>query len=491
MQHSIGLLSDTPPPAGEARLEGSAPPLPRNAMALLVLFTLVAAGIRVAAANGDLWFDEIWSLALISNAHSAADVLLRLHHDNNHHLNSLYLYLLGDGHTALAYRGASLLAGVFTVALAAVAAIRRTGVCVLTTSALLCASSLLVQFSSEARGYAPAALFAVACYVLFSHYVTSRSRLSAFAFAVTSVLGVLSHLTFLYVGAAFFVWWIADTVNTWRTRRFDWWTVAAFALPIAACAVLWWVDLRAMRAGGCSPWVLGPELRSWARSVFGVPRSGPLELMVAGPLAAAALEILALWKENRGRSLFFATATLAAPAAVLASNPECFAGRYLFLSAPFLLMLVASQFARWLESGRAPRILAIAFVAAFVAGNAILCVDLVTRGRGQYAKAIAAIALADPAPVVTVAGDHDLRDGLVFMYHAHQLGLSHRLRYVTREQWQQAPPRWFIVHTGGTEPAIIGPLDAVYRFDGVFAAAEFTRSMTWSVYRATWADRSR
>jgi hypothetical protein len=57
---------------------------------------LLAAIIRIVAAFNDLWLDEIWSIELVRELRSALGVFTQTHHDNNHYLNSLFIYVLGQ-----------------------------------------------------------------------------------------------------------------------------------------------------------------------------------------------------------------------------------------------------------------------------------------------------------------------------------------------------------------------------------------------------------
>ena len=66
---------------------------------VLALFGIVAlaALLRLPGLATDLWLDEIWTLAMIDQRTTAVfDVFTNIRHSNNHHLNTLYFYLLGD-----------------------------------------------------------------------------------------------------------------------------------------------------------------------------------------------------------------------------------------------------------------------------------------------------------------------------------------------------------------------------------------------------------
>src|SRR5262245_36073333 len=77
-----------------------------------------AAALRVLGGWNDLWLDEIWSLELAREVVRPSDVFLRLHHEINHYLNTLWLWGAGAHGNWFGYRVPSLVAGVAAVAAA-------------------------------------------------------------------------------------------------------------------------------------------------------------------------------------------------------------------------------------------------------------------------------------------------------------------------------------------------------------------------------------
>jgi hypothetical protein len=59
----------------------------------VVLAVLLGAALRLACLSAEPWLDEIWSWELAREARSPAGGFLVLRHDNNHHLNTLWLLL--------------------------------------------------------------------------------------------------------------------------------------------------------------------------------------------------------------------------------------------------------------------------------------------------------------------------------------------------------------------------------------------------------------
>src|SRR5438045_4883022 len=117
--------------------------------------------LRVLAARGGLWTDEAWSMIYAEQARNAAGVFVRINHDNNHHLNTLWLQAIGSGAAPWLARLPAILAGTACVVVAAMLAGRKSRPAGLVAAVLFALSPALVAFGSEARGYALMALAAL------------------------------------------------------------------------------------------------------------------------------------------------------------------------------------------------------------------------------------------------------------------------------------------------------------------------------------------
>ena len=93
---------------------------------LLTLLAGVTAGavLRVWAAFDNFWLDEIMSLGLAQSISHSWEILT-LHHDNNHILNTLYLFLLGKQQNWVWYRILSVVTGTASVAIIGYGTLRR------------------------------------------------------------------------------------------------------------------------------------------------------------------------------------------------------------------------------------------------------------------------------------------------------------------------------------------------------------------------------
>ena len=95
--------------------------------------------------------------------------------DNNHLLNTLWIYAVGDRPTWFAYRLFSILTGSAAIAATGLA-LRRVGrVESLVAAVLVAASYPMIVYSSEARGYAPAVFFAATAIRLYALSISSRA----------------------------------------------------------------------------------------------------------------------------------------------------------------------------------------------------------------------------------------------------------------------------------------------------------------------------
>ena len=88
-------------------------------MAVCAALLALATVIRVFGALNDLWLDEVWSLKWVGAITAPWQVFTGIHHDNNHYLMTLWMYLLGPWQRFwIVYRIPSIAAGIGTVALA-------------------------------------------------------------------------------------------------------------------------------------------------------------------------------------------------------------------------------------------------------------------------------------------------------------------------------------------------------------------------------------
>jgi hypothetical protein len=359
---------------------------------------------------------------------------------------------------------------------------------------LLAFSGILVHYGSEARGYGPALLFAVAGYVALDRLLATGRATWGIAFAGAAILGLSSHLTFLYAFLAFLAWagvvaW-KDPARPGLTRAL----ALAFLPPVAFFLVLWAVDLRHLTVGGGPEYRLLEVLRELVRTTFGLP-AGPLEWAALPFLALPVLAFLRLVRARDARWAFFIVVVLLGPAAVLvATRPEYLAPRYFLVSVPFLLWLTASGALALARTGKAGLSATIAMAILFLAGNGASLARLARDGRGQYRDALAFILRSEPGPVASVGSDHDFRNATVIGRYVRDLPGVNRFRYLQAGEWTSSAPRWVLLHhfegDPAPDPVVLGPTGTRYDLARVFPYAGLS-GWDWYVYRIADGQESR
>ena len=165
--------------------------------------------LRILSGMSGIWMDEAWSAIFARAAQDPFGVFFRLNHDNNHHLNTLWLQLVGLDAPPLLMRAPAIICSTIAIAVAARFARRDGDAAALATALLFALSPFFMLYGSEARGYA---LVTLAILLLLAETrdwidgaVSRRGRM-----AVIAGLGCFSHLVMLPALAIIAGWaWVA------------------------------------------------------------------------------------------------------------------------------------------------------------------------------------------------------------------------------------------------------------------------------------------
>ena len=416
-------------------------------IAVSILLFVVVVAIRVRAAQNDLWLDEIWSLDLVDQISSPGEVFSHIHSDNNHYLNSLWLYICGFQGNWGGYRIPSILAGSGTVVLAWLIGRRRDVTNAIMAMLLTGFSYVLILYSSEARGYSTLIFFSVLSYYLLDCYLRDRQWQIGLLFSLTACFGLISHLEFTIFFFSSFLWASYRLIKSGSGFKQAIGPLAVcYAIPTVLLALLYRIDIRYMMiAGGDQPglfkcyatslaWALGmpPLFPTWA--TFGI----------------AVLIFLAclhqLWREKPDLIVFFGGAVVVMPILLaIAQGSEVLYVRYFIVSIAFFLLLMsfllASLYTAW---GRKGKILCTCLLIGYVIANGWHLMALFKFGRGNNGQAIHYLLETSKQTPVTVGGDQDFRIGTVVdFYNRTEIG-NHSLRYITMKNWPANGVEWLI-----------------------------------------------
>ena len=424
----------------------------------LTLLSLVGLGavLRVCGSLDEFYLDEIWSLRTVLGVSSPVDLLTQPHHDNLHILNSLFLWLVQDGRNWVLYRSLSVASSIGLLLLAATWARPHLLAPVVPAVALLSCSYPLIVYGSEARGYAPATLAGLAALVLVDRIGESgRDRRTLLMLWGTLFLGMLSHLSFAFVIVSLAA---LTAARSWRlepgVRALLPALGARFGVPLALSALVYVPYILSTTIGGGQRLGVAQVVRDWLTLSCG-PREGGMAWLVAGiALAVLAGETAAEFREGDARWAFSATVLTLPPLTLLVLQPSVLGVRYLIVTTPFLILMLARALGRAASRGLPGRSLAGLAFAAMLFGNGARLQPFLTIGRGHYREAVAFIRARTPGPEATVASDHDFRNRMMLWFYAPPTPGLKPLVYTSISHPLEGGTEWLITHSLDRAPRV-------------------------------------
>jgi hypothetical protein len=465
----------------------------------LVACAIMAAALilRILAARGELWLDELWSLKLIDEVEARHDLLWGLAVDNNHYLNTLYLYLVGSGAPVLVQRGLSILLGTATVLVAGVA-MRRSG-----TAGMLCAMALfaftypMVNYGSEARGYAGLILMTLVAITLVERAtagsIGDRRKLGA-----VNLLGALFQPIMLGAIAGQMTWsaWISRprarpttgailTVVGVTARTFSW--TVRLLIPVTAIIAVAVLHADGYRIAGTVPFSAAGFVSGYGgmlRLSLGLPDAIPDWIALAVTVAALALGWRFVFRHDPNRAGLYFIFLVGMPLAMfIVRLPNILFPRYYLASAVVFLLLLSDLFAAAWSRGGAARLLGSALLAAILLGSGANALLLLRDGRDQSASVIRMVANSGPA---LVTSDQDARNQPIIEYFARRFNLP--ITYVATGEICARNPEWLLSSSvdrtmpEALDTSIVG-CKRIFRKQAAFPQWGLS-GLPWTVYRA-------
>ncbi len=420
-----------------------------NAKIVCAAGILLSSSLIVIAARGDLWLDEIWSLSFAEAAKTPWEILLLFKHDDNHILNTLFLYLMGKQQNLLLYRAFAILSGIASLILLVKIASqwgRLEGIFVL----LLAGTSYpLVLYFSEARGYAPAILFSLLSFYILQDNRMSYSPMKLILFWLASILGVLAHLTYLIVFSALAIYIIHYEFTTRKTFfRKSLQTAKYLSVPFTFIIFFYFSYVRGMAIGGGPPIDKYAELAKGVDCLLGLPDT----LWIIGLLLIILILSFAAfmaYSEKKPVWSFYLAVLLIMPAAIIAvTNPAYFHFRYVIVCFPFYYLILSFILAKLWSADKKPLLyLAVLLVGLYIGGQSIRLWPLFHYGRGSYQTIIKEMMDTTAGNVITVGSDNDFRNKMVLSFYSRFVQGGKTIQYIDQQFWDVQPPEWLIMHS--------------------------------------------
>ncbi|UZK70141.1 glycosyltransferase family 39 protein [Sphingomonas sp. S1-29] len=368
--------------------------------ALLVIVVIAIAG-RMAYATGGLWLDEAWSAIHVYRTGSILGVFTSINHDNNHHLTSVWLQLLGPQASPLAQRALSIVSGAASVAVAAAIGRRTSNVAGLVAATLFAVSPVFVTYGAEARGYASMTLMVLVAILLVDRWAAGEAPPPRGPLAIVFAIGMLSQLTMLFAFFAIGGWILfvqLERARGWASvRRTLEMTSPALIAILAILSLVFvapMIDGKGMSVGAYVPftWAAYREaMIGLTAHLVGAP------LLHSWPIAAILASLAVAVGIALPRRSFYVLAILCFPLAIAVlqpANPSN--GRYYMLVA-IATLVMWSDLAAWAwQRGTGFRYGCAALFLALVAASISVDLALIRDARGDPDGAIRWIAAGSP-----------------------------------------------------------------------------------------------
>lgn len=364
----------------------------------LACILALGAWLRIAGSSGALWFDEIWSLQNLEGLSGPGGIIWGISQDNNHFLNSLWLWLVGPGASPLRMRAMAIAFGCGSIVMASRIVHReagRTGA--LTAALLFAASPILVQYGSEARGYSGMVFGLLWAVDALSRFLDQpRANRPRLEFGLAIAIGALSHIEMLPAAAVLagavvvcIAWRTHEVAEVARAARdlASAYTLGAAPVGLAIAAGI--LNTHVIRFGDQTPftvekWLEG--LGAMERTTLALPQSFGDAAPLAATLGLIAVAALAI---RRDFVLLTGALVVVFPLAEAAVRmPNVHIARFHLACAIGLLLLLASVLARLWERAGHMRVVAGALLAAGALGATVSLAAFLQAGRGDYVGAI-------------------------------------------------------------------------------------------------------
>jgi hypothetical protein len=420
------------------------------------LIVIVAgASLRCAAVTGELWLDELWSLLKVSDLSNPLDIVTKVKHDNNHILNSLWMWLWGATQPSFVYRIPALVCSVILLVILypRKETIQSDTAVMILWLTLAAFSYPLTLYGTEARGYSLVLLCVAFAYLSLTKLLANPFDLKAIVtFSLCGIVGCISHaiyVLFLAPAVAWLLWRLTASPLKSNSRVILWCGVMP---PIGVASFLLLTFYRGLEIGGAP---LMPYLEVAATTIsasFGGEALSAVNANITGWscflgvfITIVCLVEIAAWMRNGDPLAYLVGLVLITPwVAVAVIQPHFILPRY-FIIQVFFAYLVAARFLnRLARKSSFGKLVASALVLAYTGAHIRHTFDLVALGRSNFVQIFEAIASTLPDSERTAGGDQDFQNGLRLAYARKVAPNTSSITYVSNYRSANTSPHFII-----------------------------------------------
>lgn len=401
--------------------------------------------VRLRLLNTDLSIDEIWSLRLASTMQSPFDVFT-LHSDNNHYLNTLWLYTLGTTQAFWVYRIPSFFAGILLIVSVIVTGWKKHPLTGFLLGLLTAVSPILTLQSTQTRGYMPMLFCGFLSFLMMQKLIEKKTIAYAFGFALLAVISFLWQLMYIHLYLALFVW---SVCTLWKKEKDKWLLFAAHLPVLFLLTFLGIVDFSKLIIGGGPAATPLQFALGGVSGLFGTPLTGIIPIMTG-----LALMIFLVWqteiliRKNTPKGLAAVTLFLGSPILwMLFFHPTILYPRYILTSLFFALLLLGTVLATAIKQKNiVASSLGLLVVSAYLASNTLAQQELIKHPH-DYSDAI--VTLIDGAnwEDTTVGSHTDFRTELLLWFYGPPVAPISTIRYLDKAARDKEMPDYWIIDT--------------------------------------------
>jgi hypothetical protein len=453
---------------------------------LLLLLLIAAFTLRLVASVRDgLWLDEIWSLNMAMAVEHWWEVFTKINSTNSHIANTIWLHLLGFQEYWGWYRLPAVLSGFGVIALIAGHPVFGPSRQRLLAVFLMTVSFPLVHFASEARGYAPAMFCGVFGYFCLRQYWDKKSLKYLLGLHAAIILGLLWHLTFVFIYAALAAWILWRIVRETSANTERGLQLIKLLLPNSLFAAgLYFGYMRKLVNEGGSEITLKQMLFEVFGMALGGPAIGwPALLSVVIVLSVIVAGVIRQFRQGSDEWIFRLVVLLLAPVLLtLVQNSGAVYYRFFVICFPFFYLLLAEQIDLAWRSSSLKRTLATLLLVAITCVQTGRTAHFLKYGRGDYLHAVLFMAANSSSEQLHLGSDHDFRNKMILFYYQFFLPKEKPLVYHDWNTWPKDGVDWVIGHLHEPKPQFIRD-GFVYRWEKTYRHFGGDAGTTWHLYR--------